>query len=178
MDYPPLPDFLHAESEPVRYSKDEDGPQGEPNMNTLLRRSYELPDVAGDRWTDQYKPTVIGTAPCRVAAEAMLSGIEWDSVFHDEGPGDPLERLGTLSVLQGDAYISRRDENTLIAWVASRLHRVDMCMTDGHEDEDFGRYFNDCWGDDGESDHEWESWWAVDADPEEFWAFVQQVVRR
>ena len=114
-------------------------------MNTLLRRSYELPDVAGDRWTDQYKPTVIGTAPCRVAAEAMLSGIEWDSVFHDEGPGDPLERLGTLSVLQGDAYISRRDENTLIAWFASRLHRVDMCMTDGHEDEDFGRYFNDCW---------------------------------
>ena len=47
VDYPPLPDFLHAESEPVRYSKDEDGPQGEPNMkvSNITKNRHNEPTV-------------------------------------------------------------------------------------------------------------------------------------
>lgn len=53
VDYPPLPDFLHAESEPVRYSKDEDGPQGEPNMSPskFRKKPVEIEAMRFDRGT-------------------------------------------------------------------------------------------------------------------------------
>ena len=143
----------------------------------MSARTYLLPEVQGDRWTDEFKPTVIGSAPCRVAAEAILFGLEWGSIYCDQ-EGDVLTSIGTIAWLDGTVFMRQRDENTLIAWLASRLRQFNMCMTDGHEDDEGTRVFNDCYADDGDSEHEWESWWAIDADPDEFWAFVQQVARR
>lgn len=143
------------------------------------RATHPLPRVIGeDRWSDEYRPTVAGDVPCRVAAEAMLHGLDWVSIF-EEADYDPLVFWGTVTWLT-EAFKPARVENTLIAWFASRLWRVNMCMTDGHENADDIRWFNDCWGaddDDGDS-CVWESWWAIDADPCEFWSFAQQVARR
>lgn len=150
------------------------------DVRASQRATHPLPRVIGeDRWTDEQRPTVAGDVPCRVAAEAMLHSLDWETIF-DPLDDDILAWYGTIAWLQDRHLQGWRDENTLIAWFASRLRRVDMCMTDGHENDDGTRWFNGCWGaDDDDGDPcVWKRWWAIDADPDEFWAFAQQVARR
>ena len=142
------------------------------------RATHPLPRVIGDdRWTDEYRPTVAGDVPCRVAAEAMLHGMDWESIF--EGiDDDPLVFWGAVTWLT-EVFKPVRSENALIAWLTSRLRRVSICGTEGHEDDEGIRQFNDCWYADDDGDPcVWESWWTIDATPDEFWAFAQQVARR
>ena len=82
VDYPPLPDFLHAESEPVRYSKDEDGPQGEPNMNTLTIDGWsdDLIHVRGDDFAEEYTAGSDDAGWLQFACGAVVQ-----VVFDDEG---------------------------------------------------------------------------------------------
>lgn len=81
-DPPPLPDFLHAESEPVRYSKDEDGPQGEPNMSTLTIDGWsdDLIHVRGDDFAEEYTAGSDDAGWLQFACGAVVQ-----VVFDDEG---------------------------------------------------------------------------------------------
>lgn len=130
--------------------------------------------IGSGRWDDQYRPTVAITASAREAAVAILTQMEW-SLIAEEFDDDPLVFYGTDAWLSHRWVSMRRTENRLTAWLTSRMKVVHMCMTDGHENDDDIRWFNDCWAEDGE--HEWTSWWTIDEDPRDFWSFAQMVAR-
>lgn len=129
-----------------------------------------------DRWTDEFFPTVPRSASAREAALAILHCMEWD-LLAEQFDDDPLVFHGTCSWLRDVAHLTRTT-NRLIAWLTSRMKVVHMCMTEGHEDDDGTRYFNDCWAGDPDDDPcSWEPWWTIDATGSEFWRFAQGVAR-
>lgn len=136
---------------------------------------------ASDRWTDEWFPTCRRSASPREAATAVLEGMEWGSVgrepWGDHWDADPLVYHGTVAWLRDVVHL-RRTENRLLAWLTSRMRTVSMCCTDGHENDDGSRWFNDCWAGDPDDDPcTWEHYWTVDATGREFWRFAQYVAR-